>query len=104
MHHSKMINQVGIVQIAQAHITSPLQDHPDQVNGTGRIIIAVEVVVEQFGNQRHHTVEAVTVIGIKVVVEQCGNQRHHTEAVAVIGIEVVVEQHGNQRHHAMEAV
>jgi hypothetical protein len=104
MQHSKMINQVGIVQIARAHRTSPLQDHPDQVNGTGRIIIAVKVVVEKCGNQRDHTVEAVAVIGIKVVVEQCGNQRHHTEAVATIGIEVVVEQCGNQRHHAVEAV
>jgi hypothetical protein len=41
-----------------------MQNHLAQVDGTGRIVVLVEVVVEvaveACGNQRDHTVEAVT--------------------------------------------
>jgi len=53
-----------VIEVAVEAWPLPMQNHLAQVDGTGRIVVLVEVVVEvaveACGNQRDHTMEAVT--------------------------------------------
>lgn len=115
IQHSKMVIRIGttLEQILQDRKVLPLQKHLAMVDGTGRLVILVEVVVEeQSGTQRDHDMEVVTAGGKPR--EQIP-QMHRTlpfqdrltlvdgTRILVILVQVVVEeQHGNQMDHVVE--
>jgi hypothetical protein len=58
--HVKMRSHAHLEKMLQAHRIFPFQNHLPQVDGTGRIVLLVEVAVRPCGNQRDQTMEAAT--------------------------------------------